>query len=236
MDRTRGVLTSGRIVERAAPVIAAGGPSHSTQPVRWPVAVGIEKGGALPASTDALIRQRITLPHHYPEPVIVETLCRFGDAYEIRVRRSEGTLDETTLSGAELEDLLGRVTGAVARSLADPHLLRLLVESARICLAYSHDRQFAVSLSGIRTLPHQVEAVYERMLPQPRLCFMLADDPGAGRAIMTVLYIEEMKLRQATCSLSPPFLLCFLLRGGVIQGVREHTFLSAACRSSRWLN
>jgi len=30
---------------------------------------------------------------------------------------------------------------------------QLLVESARIRLAYAHDRQFAVSLSGIRTLP-----------------------------------------------------------------------------------
>ena len=34
-------------------------------------------------------------------------------------------------------------------------------------LAYAFDRQFAVSLSGIRTLPQQIEAVYLKMLPQP---------------------------------------------------------------------
>ena len=75
--------------------------------------------------------------------------------------------------------------------------LRLLVESARIRLAYAHDKQFAVSLSGIRTLPHQIEAVYIKMLPQPRLRFLLADDPGAGKTIMAGLLIKEMKLREA---------------------------------------
>src|SRR6266536_2052953 len=81
--------------------------------------------------------------------------------------------------------------------LANADQLRLLVESARIRLAYAHDRHFAVSLSGIRTLPHQIEAVYMRMLPQPRLRFLLADDPGAGKTIMAGLLLKEMKLREA---------------------------------------
>ncbi|MBM3334976.1 DEAD/DEAH box helicase, partial [Candidatus Sumerlaeota bacterium] len=80
---------------------------------------------------------------------------------------------------------------------ADAEKLRLLIESARIRLAYAHDQQFAVSLSGIRTLPHQIEAVYQKMLPQPRLRFLLADDPGAGKTIMAGLLIKEMKLREA---------------------------------------
>src|SRR5262249_42396101 len=79
----------------------------------------------------------------------------------------------------------------------DAESIRLLVESARIRLAYTHDRHFAVSLSGIRTLPHQIEAVYMKMLPQPRLRFLLADDPGAGKTIMAGLFIKEMKLREA---------------------------------------
>ena len=54
-----------------------------------------------------------------------------------------------------------------------------------------------MSLSGIRTLPHQIEAVYLRMLPQPRLRFLLADDPGAGKTIMAGLLLKEMKLREA---------------------------------------
>jgi superfamily II DNA or RNA helicase len=79
----------------------------------------------------------------------------------------------------------------------DAEKLRLLIESTRIRLAYAHDQQFAVSLSGIRTLPHQIEAVYQAMLPQPRLRFLLADDPGAGKTIMAGLLVKELKLREA---------------------------------------
>ena len=35
------------------------------------------------------------------------------------------------------------------------------------------------------------------MLPQPRLRFLLADDPGAGKTIMAGLLVKELKLRQA---------------------------------------
>ncbi|WP_077705196.1 hypothetical protein [Virgibacillus dokdonensis] len=46
--------------------------------------------------------------------------------------------------------------------------------------------------SGTRTLgnekllplPHQIEAVYGRMLQVPQTCFLLADDPGAGKTII----------------------------------------------------
>jgi SNF2 family DNA or RNA helicase len=36
-----------------------------------------------------------------------------------------------------------------------------------------------------------------KMLPQPRLRFLLADDPGAGKTIMAGLLIKELKLREA---------------------------------------
>ena len=42
-------------------------------------------------------------------------------------------------------------------------------------------------MSGIQALPHQLQAVYEPMLPQARLRFLLADDPGAGKTIMAGL-------------------------------------------------
>ena len=70
-----------------------------------------------------------------------------------------------------------------------------LVESQRIELAYAHDPNFAVSLSGVRGLPHQIVAVYQHMLPQPRLRFVLADDPGAGKTIMAGLLLKELRLR-----------------------------------------
>jgi superfamily II DNA or RNA helicase len=113
------------------------------------------------------------------------------------VRLPDGSLDEVVISADEAAALASRGGAPQALRLVDPSDLQLLVESARIRLAYAHDRQFAVSLSGIRTLPHQIEAVYQKMLPQPSLRFLLADDPGAGKTIMAGLLIKELKLREA---------------------------------------
>ena len=127
------------------------------------------------------IGQRINLPGHFPEPVVLEAVRPIGTGYECRVRLLDGTPDEAILSKEEAATLFGqKVATATKVRPADAEKTRLLIESARIRLAYAHDRHFAVSLSGIRTLPHQIEAVYLKMLPQPRLRFLLADDPGAG--------------------------------------------------------
>ena len=141
--------------------------------------------------------QQVQLPGHFPEPVVLESVRPLGNSFECRVRLPDGTLDEVVISDAEAASLSQTTTGSTPDALVEPGDLQLLVESARIRLAYSHDRQFAVSLSGIRTLPHQIEAVYQRMLPQPCLRFLLADDPGAGKTIMAGLLIKEMKLREA---------------------------------------
>jgi hypothetical protein len=112
--------------------------------------------------------QKIVLPGHFLESVTLEAMRFIGFGYECRVRLVDGTPDETILSLEEAAALAGQVvaTQPVIHP-ADAEKLRLLVESARVRLAYAHDRQFAVSLSGIRTLPHQIEAVYMKMLPQP---------------------------------------------------------------------
>jgi superfamily II DNA or RNA helicase len=128
----------------------------------------------------------------------LEAARPLANGFECRVRLPDGTLDEAVISTEEANALAGTVTRADDKThLANGDHLRLLVESARIRLAYTHDRHFAVSMSGIRTLPHQIEAVYIKMLPQPRLRFLLADDPGAGKTIMAGLLIKELKLREA---------------------------------------
>jgi hypothetical protein len=82
--------------------------------------------------------------------------------FEGRVRLPDGTLEETILSPAEAAALAGTSQAAPSKLRpVDAAKVHLLAESARIRLASSYDRQFAVSLSGIRTLPHQIEAVYQ---------------------------------------------------------------------------
>ncbi len=148
------------------------------------------------------IGQRVMLPGHFDVPVALEDARPLGSGdsagYECRVRLPDGSLEEAIISAEEIASILGRETVKTeSMTPVDAEKLRLLIESTRIRLAYAHDQQFAVSLSGIRTLPHQIEAVYQAMLPQPRLRFLLADDPGAGKTIMAGLLVKELKLREA---------------------------------------
>ena len=149
----------------------------------------------------AQVGNRVSLAGHFDAPVVLEDVRPLGAngsaGYECRVRLPSGVLEETVISPEEASVILGAGAPAGEAPPVDAGRLRLLIESARIRLAHAYDRQFAVSLSGIRTLPHQIEAVYLKMLPQPRLRFLLADDPGAGKTIMAGLLIKEMKLREA---------------------------------------
>ena len=42
---------------------------------------------------------------------------------------------------------------------------------------------------------HQLDAVYNHMLRLPRIRFLLADDPGAGKTIMAGLLMRELMQR-----------------------------------------
>ncbi|HIE08882.1 MAG TPA: DEAD/DEAH box helicase, partial [Armatimonadetes bacterium] len=68
-------------------------------------------------------------------------------------------------------------------------------DALRIKLAYTFDPHYAVSVTQVDLLPHQVEAVYKHILPQPRVRFLLADDPGLGKTIMAGLVLKELKAR-----------------------------------------
>lgn len=78
---------------------------------------------------------------------------------------------------------------------ADGHLFQLASEARRIQLGYLFDPLLAVHTSLVDPLPHQITAVYEQMLPRQPLRFLLADDPGAGKTIMTGLLIKELRAR-----------------------------------------
>src|SRR5207302_7879140 len=83
--------------------------------------------------------QRIVLPGHFLEPVTLEAIRFIGSGYECRVRLADGTPDEAILSLAEGATLAGQsVVIPTAIHPADAEKLRLLVESARIRLAYAH--------------------------------------------------------------------------------------------------
>jgi superfamily II DNA or RNA helicase len=100
-------------------------------------------------------------------------------------------LAESELGGIEVIETLGEL-----RFDGDPVQFRLGVEGRRIDIAFAYEMA-AVAVSNIQPLPHQLEAVYECFLREPRLRFLLADDPGAGKTIMAGLYMKELILRRA---------------------------------------
>jgi len=74
----------------------------------------------------------------------------------------------------------------------DPEAIKLVVDAHRLRNGHQFNKAFGLELSRVVPLPHQRVAVYEHMLPQNPLRFLLADDAGAGKTVMTGLYIREM--------------------------------------------
>ena len=74
----------------------------------------------------------------------------------------------------------------------DPTAVLLVAEAHRLSHGHQFNTAFASETAGIDPLPHQRIAVDERMLAQEPLRFLLADDAGAGKTIMTGLYLREM--------------------------------------------
>lgn len=71
----------------------------------------------------------------------------------------------------------------------------LALEGLRYHYASLFDPFLAMNVSKIEPLPFQIDAVYGYVLKLPKIRFLIADDPGAGKTIMAGLIIKELKLR-----------------------------------------
>jgi hypothetical protein len=56
-------------------------------------------------------------------------------------------------------------------------------------------RSAVLATRPLQPYAHQDEAVFARMLAQPRLRFLLADEPGTGKTVMTGMYLAEATRR-----------------------------------------
>lgn len=116
-------------------------------------------------------------------------------AIEVTYKDSNGRLGSELLYRDREETLEVVESGRPWSFDGDPELFRLLSEANRIRLAYLFDPMLAVHTSLVEPLPHQITAVYGEMLSRQPLRFLLADDPGAGKTIMTGLFIKELVAR-----------------------------------------
>ena len=129
-----------------------------------------------------------------PEPVqIIVTIPMGASVKLVGKGLNTGQVHEPILNHKQLATL--EATPEREPFDGNPQRFRLGIEARRLELAYEYDPYFALSIARVDPLPHQLEAVYDYFLKLPRIRFLLADDPGAGKTIMAGLLIKELKIR-----------------------------------------
>ena len=130
----------------------------------------------------------------FPEPVKVIRVVPMGGSLKlIGQGMTTGLVHQPILSLAQLASLTG--TAEQQPFDGDATKFKLGIEALRLGIAYEYDPYFSLSIARVDPLPHQLEAVYDYFLRLPRIRFLLADDPGAGKTIMAGLLIKELKVR-----------------------------------------
>jgi superfamily II DNA or RNA helicase len=130
------------------------------------------------------------------EPVTINHVQPLGTMVSIKFTGINTNRANTkVLSTQEFEQLEVLTEEGRFNFQGDPVHFGLFAEAERINSAYQFDPLFAVNCSIVDPLPHQVEAVYKYLLPLPKIRFLLADDTGAGKTIMTGLLIKELMMR-----------------------------------------
>jgi superfamily II DNA or RNA helicase len=134
----------------------------------------------------------------FPEPVQVIVVVPMGDAVKLIAKGLHSSkVYEPILTPEKLATL--QSTPESEPFDGDPLRFRLAIEALRLALAFEYDPYFSLSIARVDPLPHQLEAVYEHFLALPRIRFLLADDPGAGKTIMAGLLLKELKIRGLAC-------------------------------------
>jgi len=128
-------------------------------------------------------------------PVTIIATRWHGSTLRVTHRNAKGQLAEDMLYRDDEVRLTLQQESLPWSFDADANMMRLTSEAYRINLAHLFDPYLAVHTSSIEPLPHQISAVYQEMLPRLPLRYILADDPGAGKTIMTGLFLKELMVR-----------------------------------------
>jgi superfamily II DNA or RNA helicase len=130
----------------------------------------------------------------FPEPVQVIRVVAMGTSLKLVGRGlTTSFVHQTILTPTQLANL--EASPEQQPFDGDATKFKLGVEALRLGIAYEYDPYFSLSIARVDPLPHQLEAVYDYFLRLPRIRFLLADDPGAGKTIMAGLLIKELKVR-----------------------------------------
>lgn len=131
----------------------------------------------------------------FDEPMRIETIAQVNsDTWTVGlVGVNSEKFRRVTLTNEQLTML--QILSKKLSFDGDSNLIKLGLQATALGIAYEYDPFFALSISRVDPLPHQLEAVYDYLLKVPRVRFLLADDAGAGKTIMAGLLLRELKLR-----------------------------------------
>ncbi|WP_332018730.1 helicase-related protein [Kaistella sp.] len=130
------------------------------------------------------------------EPVQITDVKKLGSSFSVKYIGTNTNVASNKILTTEVYQSLAPISqSGIFNFQGDPVKFGLFAEAERINSAYQFDPLFAVNCSVVDPLPHQVEAVYKYLLPLPQIRFLLADDTGAGKTIMTGLLLKEMLMR-----------------------------------------
>lgn len=110
---------------------------------------------------------------------------------DLIVETPERKLQQTSMTFAEIKAALtpsNDGNGRGSQGLAALWAMWMTWATPRI-------RSAVLATKPLDPFPHQDEAVFVHMLPQPRLRFLLADEPGTGKTAMTGMYLTEGRRR-----------------------------------------
>lgn len=135
----------------------------------------------------------------WPEPIIIKKVTKkvtergvYVQIVAVNIKSNEHIdqmIQATDLGNLSIETITTDFSG-------DPWKIFLALESKRYRFASLYDPLLAMNTSKVDPLPHQIEAVYGYVLKMPKIRFLLAHDPGAGKTIMAGLIIKELKMRK----------------------------------------
>lgn len=135
--------------------------------------------------------QRLHIPGRpMPEWVTVDFAAAGPTGgWRIYVKADDGAIHSVDLTDAEAE----HVDVLTNDGQADSARVLAGLWTRWMSAAETNANATVLASTPLRPYAHQSNAVYGAMLPQPRLRFLLADEPGTGKTIMAGLYLREMQ-------------------------------------------
>ena len=142
-----------------------------------------------PQAGDALVRgRRVRLPGEAGIVVVLGIEPR-PDGLDLFVENDIATSEirVVPLTSAQVE----RVKVVTEDGAASPEVVLAGLWNEWMLGAVRSARSTVLASTTLKPYPHQMDAVYGRMLTQPLLRFLLADEPGTGKTIMSGLWLRE---------------------------------------------